>query len=264
MSVYLDGTADTLRILDKGSNLDGSGDISMGAWVYLPSLPGANRDIMWIAPSATLSANYFGFIYRTADNTFHAFGTTAAETDTGTPYSISAATWYWVDAIRDFGGSWTCRIFDDSTSTTPLGSLTHGDDSANWSGMDSILIGQATNTDPSCIMKIVNPKVHTGVLWSAAQSRTEARYYGIQTAGGSDRLCWRFNSIAATTDGINEIAGAGPNFTNSGAITDAGVPTNLSEFGSSTPLGRSAQLNTTQGRPVQLRPTGINPLTFVR
>lgn len=34
--------------------------------------------------------------------------------------------------------------------------------------------------------------------------------------------------------------------------------------GSSTRLGRSAQLNTTQGRPVQLRPTGINPFTFVR
>jgi hypothetical protein len=33
---------------------------------------------------------------------------------------------------------------------------------------------------------------------------------------------------------------------------------------SSTALGRSAQLNTTQGRPVQLRPAGINPFTFVR
>lgn len=42
-----------------------------------------------------------------------------------------------------------------------------------------------------------------------------------------------------------------------------GIPLKPS-FTETTPLGRSAQLNTTQGRPVQLRPTGINPFTFVR
>lgn len=84
----------------------------------------------------------------------------------------------------------------------------------------------------------------------------------VVTGGGPDypiAFEWREQStLGATVVDYTSLSGT-PSFVLHGAAFEP-----LVGGGGSNVLGRSAQLNTTQGRPVQLRPTGINPFTFVR
>lgn len=229
MSVYLNGVTDTIRAVDSSVTLTvGTGDFSIGLWVRTPSLPGNSTGVCWIAQSSTLSGQqYAGLIYRQPSNSFQIFWTASSETSNDT-YSISANTWYWVVASRS-GTTTRCRVFDDSTSTTPLQNSTGGS-SDNMTGLDTFMIGMATGSDDSHTMQCTNYKIYTGAEWTNAECRTEAQYFGIQKSGGTDRLCWRLKDIDADTDGLNEFGGSGPNFTNSGAVADANNPTNLSEY----------------------------------
>lgn len=238
MSVYFDGTGDTVRIVDGSITLTvGTGAVNIAAWVLVPSsLPGARRDVFWVASATNMpSGQYFGGIFNNATNSFRAFVSGGSESSTD-DYAISADTWYWMVVSRDGAGTARVRLFADSTSTTPLQNSTVSD-SSNQTAFDTFMLGQSAITDPTLVMKMTNFKIYTGAEWTNAECRTEALYYGIQKSGGTDRLCWRLKDIDADTDGLNEFGGAGPNFTNSGAVTDAAMPTNLSEAGGGGSIG---------------------------
>ena len=76
--------------------------------------------------------------------------------------------------------------------------------------------------------EMTNLKIQTGVLWTDAECRTESQNYGVQKSGGTEVLCWKLTDVDADTDGINEIGGSGPNFTNSGCVAGASDPSQLS------------------------------------
>lgn len=235
MSVYLNGTSDNVRIINTTTLTVGTGSLSVGMWVYTPSsLPGSGAAIFYLTQAASGNSEYFAAIYRQTNTSFQIFVDPSSESSNDN-YTPSTSTWYWLVISRS-GTTGTIRLFDDSTSTTPLQTATVTS-STNWTTMDSILIGGVTGGDDPLLMRITNLKIQTGVEWTNAECRTEALYYGIQKSGGTDRLCWRLKDIDADTDGLNEFGGAGPNFTNSGAVTDAAMPTNLSEAGGGGSIG---------------------------
>lgn len=247
MSVRLSSADFSDRLtLTLGADLALSGDFATGYWINPVSLAGV---MAWCLTPTTGS---FGFLV-TGEFPHKAYINGSAVA--GSSYTMSAGTWYWVVVSRS-GSTISYRVFDDSTSTTPLSTLTTTD-STNFTGVDIVTLGEDTVFNNGCVDALfTNAKIQTGVTWTNAEARTEALYYGIQKSGGTERLCWRLKDIDADTDGLNEFGGSGPNFTNTGAVADAGAPTNLSEAG-----GGSIGFDDGDG-PVFL--TRVRPATTVR
>lgn len=227
MSVYfnndtdvLNGTLTTLTV--------GTGSISFGFWLNIVTDTGGQGDLIHLGTSPHLGA----WVFANGNDV----GGYANSHDTNTIYALSTGTWVWVAVTFTGGTTLRTRVFSDHpSSTTPLSDQSRSDFSLDLTTLSALKVGNAGAAGASPAL-IQNVKIQTGVLWSDAECRTEALYYGIQKSGGTDRLCWRLKDVDADTDGLYEIGGSGPNLTNSGAIADAGAPTNLSEFAAGTTL----------------------------
>lgn len=248
-------SSDYLRLTAGSPFTIGTGDYSVGQWLYIEQSAAGSAQWWTLADASPPSGDGFAISGRTGSATTAITFLYNLSPAYVTEYTYSTGVWYWCVSSRS-GTTARFRVFNDSTSTTPLHDATQTGVGDNHTTLDTISIGYRGSGDGCFAARITNFKLHTGVEWTNAESRTEAQYYGIQTAGGTDRLCWRLTDIDADTNGLYELGGAGPNFTNSGAVTDAAMPTYLSEAG-----GGSIGFDDGDG-PVFL--TRLRPATTVR
>jgi hypothetical protein len=215
MSVYFDNDTDHINATLTTLTI-GTGSVSVGCWMYLNSDTNAQGDV-WILNTPQLG------MWVLANGTD--LGGFANSHDTNTVYVATVGTWYWVAVTMTSGTTLRTRIYsDDPSSTTPLSDQSRSDFSLDYTTVTSLIVGNAGAAGASPV-KVQNFKIQTGVLWTDAEARTEALYYGIRKSGGTDRLCWRLKGITADTDGLNE---------------DAAAPTNLSEAGGGPVLAEPA------------------------
>lgn len=141
------------------------------------------------------------------------------------PPTITVGTWFWIVFGRS-GSELSLRVFDDSTSTTPVYSEVTGTVATDYSALDNIIIGQAFSGEwPDA--EFTNAKSHVGVHWSDAQCRTESQNFGIQTGGGTAWGAWGLESIAHGVEGLQDLTGNGRTLTNTGCVDGASRPTQL-------------------------------------
>jgi hypothetical protein len=139
-------------------------------------------------------------------------------------FTMTAGTWYYVVLLRS-GDNHILNIYDDSTSTTPVGTLTLGLPAAyNYgSSLTFFWVGQFfTGEWPDA--EFASAKVHVGVAWSNAQARAESQSLEIETAGGTAWGAW---SLADTSTGLNDLTGNGRTLTNTGLVNGASSPAQL-------------------------------------
>lgn len=147
-----------------------------------------------------------------------------SSTTLNSPDALSTGVGAYIVISRDTG-LLRYRVFDDSTSTTPVTNVTAIDANID-SNYDHVVIGELF-TGEFGSFECTSMKVHTGVAWTNAQCRAESQNYALQTAGGTDRYAWKLTDVDADTNGLNEIGGAGPNFANTGFVAGSWVPTQL-------------------------------------
>ncbi len=234
MSVLFDADADQLKVTLASALTIGTGDFVTGAWVYVTASTPVS--LLWamvdIDPNATVSKRVWidsGGLDVTADE------------DGGgvSPYNITANTWYYMVYQRASAVT-NLRIFDDSSSTTPLADNGAGD-VANLTTLDTIIIG---DIEPSARvaarMEVIAMKMQTVAGgWSDAECRTESQTLALQKAGGTDRYAWELEDMDADIHGLNERGGSGPNFSNTGGTVTVGTnrPTQLEAAGGGGAIG---------------------------
>jgi hypothetical protein len=121
------------------------------------------------------------------------------------------------------GTTTTIAIFDDSTSTTPVGSGNAGSASGSLTTLDWLIVGQTVSGEWADA-EYANIKVHVGVAWTNAQARTESQHSAKQTGGGTWYAACSLQSLAA---GLTDSSGAGHNLTNTGCVDGASNPAQL-------------------------------------
>ena len=220
MSVRADSANDNLlRAEDPGLT---TGAFSWGLWVKLISDTNAYTDLLALGSDALDPATYFAMYL--SSNGVTARSGWFDSTGCGA-YDLAVGTWYWLVASRS-GDTSRLRVFDDSTSTTPLADATEDVTGRSASGYDNFVLGRMfTGDTPDA--EFANCKFHLGVAWTDAQCRTESQLFEIQTGGGTKWGSWRLESTAADANGINDGSGGGHSLTNSGMANGASRPTQL-------------------------------------
>lgn len=196
MSVRAANTTDRMAATIVTATI-GTGALSIGLWVRLLSDRNAVSDFMSLCDQVGPST---GFNFRS-----DASGTgILLRVDTGltSAYALTVERPYWLVASRSASTS-TIRVFDDTSSTTPLSTQSIGD-GTNYTILDTVIVGDRGNGDVTTDCEFSNLKVHTGVAWTDAQCRTESQTFGLQTAGGVDRLAWGLENLALTSYGVCE------------------------------------------------------------
>ncbi len=227
MSIRFDSNSDALQIVNGATTLTLSGDFSMGMWVKLMTDADAPVEIIRLAQGldTSMQPGWETASDGTGLEMIYGGGTN------NLVYAASTSTWYYLVLSRS-GTTVRGRVFDDTTSTTPLDEATDTDGApTDYTGRDSILIGNNAGSRNAANMEVESLKIHTGVAWSDAECRTESQNYTIQKSGGTDRLAWKFTNTDADTDGINEVGGSGPNFTATTVAAGASTPSQLAPAG---------------------------------
>lgn len=128
----------------------------------------------------------------------------------------------------------TITVLDDSASTTPAGSDVQNNAAFDPAaqGLIYLLVG-ASDTNGAADMEFTSLKLITGLTFTNAELRTESQFFAKQKAGGT-ALIYRLDDATATTTGVNELGGAGPNLTNTGVVAGASRPGQLESLGGVT------------------------------
>jgi hypothetical protein len=233
----------------------GTGDFVIARWVYVYSKAATGE-------CGGIVRQGFSEFMRTA----YSNGSDQMYTATGAAnglasWSPALNTWYWVVSSRE-SSVLKFRAFADTTSTTPLASGGAGADSNNYATMNKVKLGTLSEVGTATLnCEQANFKVHTGVVWTNAECRTESQKFGIQKAGGDNRLCWGLETIDADTYGLNEWGGE-VTLTNIGAINGASRPSQLEAAGGVTiPTYNKAEFKI-GGSPIILNLNQPNPGYF--
>lgn len=143
--------------------------------------------------------------------------------------SAAATTWYYTVLTRD-GSTLRHRVFDDSTSTTPLYDNT-ATDSTNYDSLDNIHLLSPVNGEwfngEICSVKLITGSFSA----SDAECRTESQNLDIVKSGGTLRYAWDLEDVDADVQGLYERGGSGPNFTNTGLTAGSSRPSQLEAQG---------------------------------
>lgn len=260
MSVKIDNDTDKLTATAGAALTIGTGDFYASCWFkYHTDFAVTLADPIFHVGDAEPETTTTGFGIGTINSaTTDVSGIRNLSPSYTTGYAYTTNVWYG-GIVERSGTTFRFRVFDDSVGTSTLHDVTVAD-SATRSDLDTFVIGAWSGMSAAAPIKIANFKIHTGVALSDSEARTELRYFGIQKAGGTDRYCWRLKGITTDTDGLYEIGGAGPNFTNSGAVTDADMPINLSEFG--TLLGKPTRIDQLGNIQTRIGPSERNVFNF--
>lgn len=247
MSIQFDTSTDHLDATLTAPLTVGTGDISCGYWMYPSSTNNAWRSIQIMCkPDAT---QVFGTYASPGSNTVFS----NSNQGNGGTYNLSNTTWYYIVVSRASGTTIRFRVFDDSTSTTPLFNDTVGC-TVNYNALTNLFFGnRGGGFDPAALVELASYKIYTGAEWSNAECRLESQKFDIQKSGGTERLAWGFETTAADAFGLLERNG-GDAFTNTGAVNGANRPTQLESTGSigpSLPTYNRTQFSP-NGRPIRI------------
>ena len=151
----------------------------------------------------------------------------------GGTVALTVGVWYWIVMSRSTTNDWIIRVFDDSTSTTPIGTLTGADLTDDFTTADNLIIGQLVTGEwgdfETCNVKLVIG----GSDWTDAECRTESQLFEIQALKGGSAYCSaRLENTDADTDGLNDGSGAGHNLSNTGFVNGASRPSQLESIAS--------------------------------
>jgi hypothetical protein len=223
MSVRANSAGDQLSVATTMTV--GTGAFSQGCWVKLISDLNRNADLFGMADTLT-DPTVYQFSATDVDGTGALCFSSHEGTIPGTAQQLTVGTWYWLVQSRDGSNNWHFRVFDDTTSTTPLVTLTKAA-VGDWTTFANVFVGQVfTGESPDA--EFENHKLHDDVEWTDAQCRTESQNYDIQTGGGTAFCSHRLKTTATTIDGLNDNTGNGRNLANTGFVNGASTPAQLS------------------------------------
>lgn len=156
----------------------------------------------------------------------------------GGTIALSLSTWTFVVMSESTGNDWIIRAFDDSASTTPIGSLVGHDLLDDFTTADNVVIGQMVTGEwadfEACNFKLVIG----GSDWTDAECRTESQLFEVQAAkGGTVFGSWRLEDTDDDTDGLRDGSGAGHHLTNTGFVNGSSRPNQLQTLTSSPATG---------------------------
>lgn len=195
-----------LDLLDLTFNPSlGTNDFSMGMWVKRYSDRNTYA-ILFVMCTAEMSPASWMGLFLVDNGTQLMIGCGPGTWTSG--YETVADTWYWGVASRT-GGVLTCRVFDDSASTTPLGTYT-APNTENYT-FTRVRIGDCWGTNTYYLDgELANAKLHIGTAWTNAQCRAESQTFAPQNNDGT-RLSYKLENNSNTVHGIQE-AGSVNNF----------------------------------------------------
>lgn len=222
MSVRSNGSGDNLLAASSWGVTTGA--FSIGFWAKLIADRNTFSDLVGFGDTASGPASYLSIATQTDGSSLTSYDHTAGELFAGNPAELTVGTWYWVVVSRT-GSDMALRVFDDSTSTTPVQSDTESA-ATDYAALDNFVVGQLFSGEWSDA-EFQNVKVHNGVEWTDAQCRTESQNYEIQTAGGTKWASYRLIDVDADSDGINDGSGNGRHLTNTGFVAGASTPAQL-------------------------------------
>jgi len=225
MSVLFADAGDRLAIND--APVPGTGDFFMCGWFYLTSLPGGGNfyDLCGLYADETGSESYFSIAIDGSTNYLNFFGD---DTDTETvAYALSAETWYYVYFWRAAGGNFGIDLFDDSTSTTPLGSCSGDDGADNLGSYDWLNLGRAFTGEDFAGQMVAWRLVNGVTLATDTQIRAESQAYDYVLGSGTLYGNWRLKDADADDDGTDDSSGNSNDFTNTGVANGSTTPTQL-------------------------------------
>ena len=223
MSVYSSGTG---QYLYRNTALITTGDFSIGMWFKFLDDLDRYTDILNLQDAVQDPSYYYLYVDTFTDGTAVYAGEHPSEYECAT-YTISLDSWYYMVLSRS-GTTTTFRIFDDSTSTTPLsnqnlaGTITGNLTNHNYFVISQGWTGEGGDIEFTCA------RVVTGDAWTNAECRNESQSYTWVTGNGTLRGNWKLMNIGATTDGIYDSSGNGYNLTNESMTTGASDPSQLS------------------------------------
>jgi len=223
MSVRSNGASDQLSVASAIGI--GTGAVSVGFWHKIITDRNTYTELVNLTSATPTGTVNFSINSSATGTAIHGQSVAAGYFETGS-YDLAVGTWYWIVLSRS-GTTLRQRVFNDTTSTTPLSDVTVDDGAQTLSGAVIAILGPgyAPSTE-WCDAEYANFKIHVGVAWTDAQCRTESQTKGIQTAGGTKYGSWRLYDTDADTDGINDFEGS-RNLTNSGMVNGASEPTQL-------------------------------------
>lgn len=247
MSIRGQESTDT-AFADAGGADWSVGDFTLACWVKPMSTPQAGGAVyVELSDSPTEPTQPIVWQNDSGGTKFSA-DTPAIATNTFAS-AFSSGTWYYI-VISRAGETIKFRYFDDSTSTTPIQTLTDSDDIPYT--QDTLVLG-ADGWDVCPNAEFESLKLYIGAELTDSECRTESQNYAWQKAG-ANRWAWELRTTAANSQGFNERTGAGQNFTNSGFVNGASTPTQLGGGGGGT--GPSSYA------PVEINRVGTVPITI--
>lgn len=224
MSVRFDTTTDNLTSTFSSSLSIGVGDLTVGYWIRPTSTNNAWRSVQMLFNVGF--TQLFGTYEQPSSNTINS----NTNQGNGGTYNLTNATWYYIAVSRASGSTIRFRIFDDSTSTTPIFTDTTAC-TVNYTGIISSLFGNHALLDPAPLVEITSYKIYTGAEWSNAECRTESQTFNIQKSGGIESYAWGLETIDNVAYGLLGLNGE-PSFVNTGVVNGSFRPTQLELPGS--------------------------------
>lgn len=255
MSVRFNGSGDNLAV--AASLALTTGAFSFGGWAKLISDRNVFSDLFGAVDTPASPTDYLLALCDSTGNNAAGYSTSG---NTGAT-ALTVGTWYYI-VIDRTGTTFRIRIFDDSTSTTPVGSGTITD-SRNYTALDNFIIGEASTGEwPDAEIACV--RAHIGVSWTDAQCRTESQKLTPQTGGGTIYGNWKLETTGADANGINDSGGGAHHLTNTGCVNGASRPTQLESAGSTQTLTASVTPSATLVNvPLQTLAASVTPTAAI-
>lgn len=238
MSLRSNGSGDNLVF--TGSWGVTTGLFNIGFWVFIVNDRNTFSDFVSFGATAADPTEYISIGTQT-DGTSLTTYDTGGEVFSGNPAELTSATWYWVDIGRDGSNQIIMRVFDDSTSTTPAQTDSVSPFTVDYTNMDNIVIGQIFSGEWADA-EFTNVKVHNGVYWTSAESRTESQLFNIQTSGGTKWGAWGLETVAHSTHGLQDLTGNSRTLTNNGFVDGSFRPTQLEAVGGGGAVRKAGRL----------------------
>lgn len=226
MSIRANGSGDRLTV-NAALGIT-TGDFSVAVWAKLITDRDTYSDLFGIQTDDQDPAGSIHLDTLVDGTSVLLYDNVGGGGDSASSYGLTAATWYWIVLART-GNSLTARFFDDTTSTTPLATLTAtSSPGGDLSALDWFSIGQTFTGPPIewCDAEFANAKVHVGVNWTNAQARAESQHTLTQTGGGTWWLAARLTNLSI---GLTDNSGAGHHLTNTGCVDGASSPSQLTD-----------------------------------
>lgn len=218
MSVRISGVGD--RLVNSGIDV-GENDFWIGGWFKCINLSAGESDVIALNGAETGASSYI-VLGLLSDGSAWKYDSVVGDHDTG--YNITENTWYYA-VLQCSGTALSIRLFDDSTSTTPLGTAS-GTGAGDLSAFTYIILGRCF-TGQDFDGEVEAWRAVTGEVLTDTQARAESQSYDYVLGGGTIYGNWRLKDVDADDDGINDSSANSNHLTNTGCEAGASTPTQL-------------------------------------